>query len=176
VAVNVSARQLRQPDFVAMVDDILAASGCPPHALELEVTESLLLEDAESAIMLLGQLTARGVRVAIDDFGTGYSSLSYLRRMPVQTLKIDRSFISELGQDEHVAAIARTVIVLARSLNLDVLAEGVETAAQAAWLRREGCDWAQGWHYGRAVPAEDFAVIQRAQVNVPSVWGALVPM
>ncbi|MFY7866935.1 putative bifunctional diguanylate cyclase/phosphodiesterase [Roseateles sp.] len=162
VAVNVSARQLRQPDFIATVDHILAATGCPAHALELEVTESLLLEDAEGAIGLLGALKSRGVRVAIDDFGTGYSSLSYLRRMPVNTLKIDRSFVSELGQDANVAAIARTVIVLARSLHLDVLAEGVETAEQAAWLQREGCDWAQGWHYGRPMPAEDFVVIAHA--------------
>ncbi|MCV2367883.1 putative bifunctional diguanylate cyclase/phosphodiesterase [Roseateles oligotrophus] len=161
VAVNVSARQLRQADFIQTVDFILAETGCPAHALELEVTESLLLEDAEGAIELLGALKSRGVRVAIDDFGTGYSSLSYLRRMPVNTLKIDRSFVSELGQDANVAAIARTVIVLARSLHLDVLAEGVETAEQAAWLQREGCDWAQGWHYGRPMPAEDFAVIQQ---------------
>ena len=173
VAVNVSARQMRQPDFIEMVDTILVNTGCPARALEIEVTESLLLEDAEAAIQLLGQLAARGVRVAIDDFGTGYSSLSYLRRMPVQTLKIDRSFISELGQDENVAAIARTVIVLARSLNLDVLAEGVETAEQAAWLRREGCDWAQGWHYGRAVPAEEFTVITHEAAAAASVWGAL---
>ncbi|MBB4846025.1 diguanylate cyclase (GGDEF)-like protein/PAS domain S-box-containing protein [Paucibacter oligotrophus] len=160
VAVNVSARQLRQPDFVEMVEAILAATGCPAQALELEVTESLLLEDAEAAIQLLGALNQRGVRVAIDDFGTGYSSLSYLRRMPVQTLKIDRSFVSELGSDASVAAIARTVIVLARSLNLDVLAEGVETAEQAAWLRREGCDWAQGWYYGRPMAAWDFVLAQ----------------
>ncbi|MDN3919248.1 putative bifunctional diguanylate cyclase/phosphodiesterase [Roseateles violae] len=159
VAVNVSARQLRQPDFVETVDQILHETGCPPQALELEVTESLLLEDAEGAIELLGRLSSRGVRVAIDDFGTGYSSLSYLKRMPVQTLKIDRSFVSELSSDANVAAIARTVIVLARSLGLDVLAEGVETAEQAAWLRREGCDWAQGWYYGRPAPAEDFSLI-----------------
>ncbi len=156
VAVNVSARQLRQSDFVASLDLILASTGCPPQALELEVTESLLLEDAEAAISLLSELSLRGVRVAIDDFGTGYSSLSYLKRMPVQTLKIDRSFVSELGTDNNVAAIARTVIVLARSLGLDVLAEGVETPEQAEWLLREGCDWAQGWHYGRPMPAEDF--------------------
>ncbi|MET0517767.1 MAG: EAL domain-containing protein, partial [Burkholderiaceae bacterium] len=156
VAVNVSARQLRQPDFIETIDYILQETGCPASALELEVTESLLLEDAEAAIELLGALASRGVRVAIDDFGTGYSSLSYLKRMPVKTLKIDRSFISELGEDNNVAAIARTVIVLARSLNLDVLAEGVETAEQAAWLQREGCDWAQGWYFGRPMQAEDF--------------------
>jgi len=167
VAVNVSARQLRQPDFIETVDYILAETGCPATALELEVTESLLLEDAEAAIELLGQLTARGVRVAIDDFGTGYSSLSYLKRMPIKTLKIDRSFVSEVGSDASVAAIARTVIVLARSLNLDVLAEGVETAEQAAWLRREGCDWAQGWHFGRPMAAEDFVVIQHEPVAEP---------
>ena len=169
VAVNVSARQLRQPDFIETVDYILAETGCPATALELEVTESLLLEDAEAAIELLGQLSARGVRVAIDDFGTGYSSLSYLKRMPVQTLKIDRSFVSELGSDANVAAIARTVIVLAHSLNLDVLAEGVETAEQAAWLQREGCDWAQGWFYGRPMPAEDFVPIQHEQPVGPTV-------
>ncbi len=156
IAVNVSARQLRQSDFIQTLDFILAETGCPAHVLELEVTESLLLEDADQAITLLTELTERGVRVAIDDFGTGYSSLSYLKRMPISTLKIDRSFVSELGSDANVSAIARTVIVLARSLNLDVLAEGVETAEQAAWLAREGCDWAQGWHYGRAMPAEDF--------------------
>jgi diguanylate cyclase (GGDEF)-like protein/PAS domain S-box-containing protein len=156
VAVNVSARQLRQSDFIETLDYILAETGCPPQALELEVTESLLLEDAEQAISLLTRLSKRGVRVAIDDFGTGYSSLAYLKRMPVSTLKIDRSFISELSSDANVAAIARTVIVLARSLHLEVLAEGVETEEQAEWLRREGCHWAQGWHYGRPMPAEDF--------------------
>ncbi|MDL5030705.1 EAL domain-containing protein [Pelomonas sp. APW6] len=160
VAVNVSARQLRQPDFILALDFILMSTGCPATALELEVTESLLLEDAEQAIRLLNQLADRGVRVAIDDFGTGYSSLAYLKRMPVQTLKIDRSFVQELGEDNNVAAIARTVIVLAHSLNLDVLAEGVETAQQAEWLRREGCDWAQGWHYGRPMPADAFELPQ----------------
>lgn len=156
VAVNVSARQLRQPDFIDTLDFILTDTGCPPQALELEVTESLLLEDAEQAISLLSRLSRRGVRVAIDDFGTGYSSLAYLKRMPVSTLKIDRSFVNELGSDANVAAIARTVIVLARSLQMEVLAEGVETEEQAEWLRREGCDWAQGWLYGRPMPSESF--------------------
>ncbi|MDH0863043.1 EAL domain-containing protein [Mitsuaria sp. GD03876] len=158
VAVNVSARQLRQPDFIETLDFVLGETGCPPSALELEVTESLLLEDAEQAISLLTRISNRGVRIAIDDFGTGYSSLAYLKRMPVSTLKIDRSFVNELSSDANVAAIARTVIVLARSLNLDVLAEGVETIEQAEWLRREGCDWAQGWYYGRPMPAEDFVL------------------
>ncbi|MBV8500154.1 MAG: EAL domain-containing protein [Paucibacter sp.] len=161
IAVNVSARQLRQSDFVANVDAILAETGCPPQALELEVTESLLLEDAEAAIELLGALNARGVRVAIDDFGTGYSSLSYLKRMPIQTLKIDRSFVAELSSDHNVAAIARAVIVLGHSLGMEVLAEGVETAEQAAWLQREGCNWAQGWFFGRPQPAEDFSAVLR---------------
>jgi len=167
IAVNVSARQLRQSDFVATVDAILRDTGCPAQALELEVTESLLLEDAEGAIELLGALAERGVRVAIDDFGTGYSSLSYLKRMPVNTLKIDRSFVSELGSDASVSAIARTVIVLARSLGLDVLAEGVETAEQAAWLEREGCDWAQGWYFGRPMPAEEFIPVAHSLQEGP---------
>ncbi len=158
VAVNVSARQMLQPDFVQMVEATLAATGCPPQALELEVTESMFLDDAEKAIHLLTQLTSRGVRVAIDDFGTGYSSLSYLKRMPVQTLKIDRSFVRDLPGDGNVAAIARTVIALARTLRLDVLAEGVETEAQATWLRDEGCDWAQGYFYGKAQAPELFAL------------------
>ena len=174
VAVNVSARQLRQSDFVESVDAILRDTGCPPQALELEVTESLLLEDAEGAIELLGALAARGVRVAIDDFGTGYSSLSYLKRMPVKTLKIDRSFVGELGSDASVAAIARTVIVLARSLGLDVLAEGVETAEQAAWLEREGCDWAQGWHFGRPMPAEEFVAVSHQLQEGPGRQSLLV--
>jgi diguanylate cyclase (GGDEF)-like protein/PAS domain S-box-containing protein len=158
VAVNVSARQMLQPDFVEVVEATLAATGCPPQALELEVTESMFLDDAERAIDLLTQLTQRGVRVAIDDFGTGYSSLSYLKRMPVQTLKIDRSFVRDLPGDNNVAAIARTVIALARTLRLDVLAEGVETEAQADWLREEGCDWAQGYFYGKAQAPELFGL------------------
>jgi diguanylate cyclase (GGDEF)-like protein/PAS domain S-box-containing protein len=169
VAVNVSARQLRQPGFIDLVDGVLAQTGCPATALELEVTESLLLEDADSAIALLGQLHARGVRIAIDDFGTGYSSLSYLRRLPVQTLKIDRSFVSELGSDASVAAIARTIIVLAHSLQMDVIAEGVETAEQADWLRREGCDWAQGWYYGRSMAPDDFQVFARSLLVEPKL-------
>ncbi|MFG6447769.1 putative bifunctional diguanylate cyclase/phosphodiesterase [Roseateles sp. BYS180W] len=156
VAVNVSARQLRQPDFLKVLDDVLQRSGCPPHALELEVTESMLLEESDQAIALLYEIAKRGVRVALDDFGTGYSSLAYLRRLPVHTLKLDRSFVKELGQDRQVEAIARTIIRLARDLSLEVLAEGVETPEQVRWLRLAGCDWAQGWCYGKPMRPEGF--------------------
>ena len=154
IAVNLSARQLRQADLVDMVARTLAETGLAPQMLELELTESMLMDGDEHS-RTLKALSDLGVKLAIDDFGTGYSSLAYLKRFYVDTLKIDRSFVRDTPDDPEDCAIASAVIALARSLKLRVVAEGVETAAQADFLRREGCDEMQGWLLGRALPADE---------------------
>jgi len=152
-SVNVSARQLRDDDFLARVDAALATSALPPHCLNLELTEGTLLDNIERAIELLLALRERQVRVSIDDFGTGYSSLSYLKRLPLDALKVDRSFVAGLGvlpEDEQiVAAIAR----LARTFELDLVAEGVETEAQVQHLETIGCRYLQGYWFARPLAA-----------------------
>ncbi|MCS6811123.1 MAG: bifunctional diguanylate cyclase/phosphodiesterase, partial [Tepidimonas sp.] len=154
LAVNLSARQLRQPDFVASVRQALHAAGADPHRLKLELTESLLLHDVEDTIAKMEALAAEGIQFALDDFGTGYSSLSYLKRLPLTQLKIDRSFVRDLLTDPNDAAIARTILQLAQSLEMEVVAEGVETAEQFEVLRAMGCRLFQGYHFGRPAPLE----------------------
>jgi diguanylate cyclase (GGDEF)-like protein/PAS domain S-box-containing protein len=149
MAVNLSALQFRRPGLTEMVAGALERSGLPPHLLELELTESILLQDAENNLDTVRQLKALGVRLSIDDFGTGYSSLSYLKRFAVDKLKIDRSFVRDIGTDPDDAAIVRAVIQLARSLRLGIIAEGVETQEQLAFLREEGCQEAQGFLFSR---------------------------
>lgn len=153
LAVNLSARQFRQEYLARFVAETLAESGIAPHRLELELTESLLMEDNEANRKVLASLAAMGVRVAIDDFGTGHSSLSYLKRFDVDTLKIDRSFVSELPHDAEDAAIATAIIAMGHSLNMKVVAEGVETDDQAAFLLSLGCDEMQGYLLSRPLPA-----------------------
>ncbi|AKJ30340.1 EAL domain-containing protein [Caldimonas brevitalea] len=155
VAVNVSALQFQRPDFVALVEGVLAASGLPAHRLELELTESVLMDTVGRGTEVLAQLRQRGVRIAIDDFGTGFSSLGYLKRFPVDKVKIDRSFVADLGQEGEGAAIARSVIAIARHLDVRVVAEGVETEAQLDWLRRHGCDEAQGYLLAKPMSAAE---------------------
>ncbi len=157
IAVNVSGRQLREQDFVDVVRSALADTGMPPVALCLEMTESILMERDEAAISMLTELRGDGVHLAIDDFGTGYSSLGALRRLPVDLLKIDRSFISSLPSDDDAGTIAWAIVRLGHTLGLPVLAEGVETDEQRAMLARLGCDQAQGYLFGRPMPAEAFA-------------------
>jgi len=152
VAVNLSARSLHDAELPSAIAVILAETGAEPGWLELELTESCLLEDARRATQLLRRLQALGVRVAIDDFGTGYSSLAYLKQLPVQQLKIDRSFVQQLGSDENDAAIVRATIELGHSLGLAVVAEGVEDAASWQFLNQLGCDEAQGYYLTRPVP------------------------
>jgi diguanylate cyclase (GGDEF)-like protein/PAS domain S-box-containing protein len=152
--VNLSARQFHQPDLGGGVAKILNEAGLDPSHLELEITESVLMEDAPSTVASLKQLKDLGVRVAIDDFGTGYSSLSYLKHLPVDTLKIDRSFISGLNTDLDDEVLVSGMINLARALGLRVVAEGVETEQQAARLKAMGCELAQGYHFYRPVSAE----------------------
>jgi EAL domain-containing protein (putative c-di-GMP-specific phosphodiesterase class I) len=159
VAVNLSVRQLLQKDFAASVEAVLADTGLAPDLLELEITESTLMENAQDTLAALHRLHSLGVRLSIDDFGTGYSSLSYLKRFPVDIIKIDRSFVRDVPQDADDAAIVSAIIALAHSLRLEVVAEGVETEAQLNFLRGRQCDLMQGYHLSPAIPAEQFAAL-----------------
>jgi diguanylate cyclase (GGDEF)-like protein len=154
--VNVSARQLQQRDLAASVRQILEAHDLDPRRLTLEITESCLMQESDAG--QLRQLAALGVHLAIDDFGTGYSSLSYLSRLPIDTLKIDRSFVARLGQEPESTAVVQTIIALAHALGLSVTAEGIETSAQAAHLQTLGCTRGQGFLYARPAPAADLAL------------------
>ena len=151
IAVNVSALQFQQSQFVDRVASVLAVSGLPPSLLELELTESILVRDAEEALLRLRALSKLGVRLSIDDFGTGYSSLAYLKRFPIHKLKIDRSFVKGLPKDESDAGIVRAVLQMARALNMRVVAEGVETEQQRQFLHDEGCDMFQGFLFAPAL-------------------------
>ncbi|HVT34210.1 MAG TPA: EAL domain-containing protein [Nevskiaceae bacterium] len=157
VSVNLSRRQLSQGDIAAQVAQVLAASGLQPQWLELEITESMLMQDTERAIALLSRLREKGVQISMDDFGTGYSSLSYLKKLPVQRLKIDQAFLRDLPDDADARAMVKAIISLAHNLGLKVVAEGVETAAQFEFLRGADCDEVQGWYLARAMPAARFA-------------------
>lgn len=156
IAVNVSAAQFSQSDLVNFVDKTLKKTGLAPNRLELEVTESVFMDDIHHTIQTLQQLHALGVELAIDDFGTGYSSLSYLRQFPIDRLKIDQSFIKNALNNHDDAAIARTIVRLGHSLNLKVIAEGVETKDHELFLAAEGCDEVQGYRYSKPVPDEKF--------------------
>jgi EAL domain-containing protein (putative c-di-GMP-specific phosphodiesterase class I) len=158
IAVNVSARQFRQPEFVNQVTTLVKASGANPQRLKLELTESLLVHDVEDAVRKMEELRALGVRFSLDDFGTGYSSLSYLKRLPLSQLKIDQSFVRDVLLDPNDAAIARTIMNLAQSLDLGVVAEGVETEGQLAFLVRNGCKAFQGYLFGRPVPVDQLVI------------------
>ena len=156
VAVNLSAHQFRRSDLMAQVMRAVADSGLAPGLLELELTESAVMQNSAQAIDIMVQLRTAGVRLAIDDFGTGYSSLAYLKRFPIDSIKIDRSFVGDILSDPDDAAITRTVIAMAHSLRLKAVAEGIESAEQVEFLRRHGCDEAQGYFYGRPMPAAEF--------------------
>jgi EAL domain-containing protein (putative c-di-GMP-specific phosphodiesterase class I) len=153
IAVNFSARQLAQPDFIEVLSGALQETGADPSSLCLEITETVMMQDAESTIEVLEAVKALGFGVAIDDFGTGYSSLSYLKRFPVDMLKIDQSFVRELGKDTAASFLVEGVINLARPLRLVTIAEGVETPEQLLELQALGCDLAQGFHFARPQPA-----------------------
>ncbi len=156
MAVNVSGRQFRQPDFYGLVTGILAESGLEPRFLELELTESIIVQDVEKNISILDRIAEMGIQIAIDDFGTGYSSLSYLRLFPITRLKIDRSFISQIHTNPGDAVIVSSIIALARNMNLHTTAEGVELQAQLALLHKQGCFNIQGFLFGKPLPAEEF--------------------
>jgi len=155
VAVNISSRLFGQPELYQQVAEVLHDTGLDPAVLELEVTESAVMEDPEVALEQLHRLRELGVTLAIDDFGTGYSSLLRLKRLPVQKLKIDQGFVAGLPLDEDDIAIVRVIIALARSMGMQVHAEGIEQAEQASFLLQELCQLGQGYWFGRPVPAED---------------------
>ena len=154
--VNISARQFRDEGFVAMVGSVLAETAMPPECLTLELTESMLMDNTDRAIARLEQLRALGIALAIDDFGTGYSSLAYLKRFPIDELKIDRLFVRGIDRNTRDAALVAAIISLGHSLGLRVVAEGVETPGHLKVLQSEGCDLAQGFHFSRPLPWEDF--------------------
>jgi diguanylate cyclase (GGDEF)-like protein/PAS domain S-box-containing protein len=156
VAVNVSARQFRQPAFVEQVLEVIGSTGANPKLLKLELTESLLVANVESTVETMYALKEQGIGFALDDFGTGYSSLSYLKRLPLDQLKIDQSFVRDVLTDPNDAAIARTILGLGQTLGLDVIAEGVETESQRDFLSRYGCQTYQGYLFGHPVSAEQF--------------------
>ncbi|OWY28564.1 EAL domain-containing protein [Herbaspirillum robiniae] len=157
IAVNVSARQFRQPEFTQRVLHILERTGANPRRLKLELTESMLLTDVDDLIRKMSQLKERGVGFSLDDFGTGYSSLSYLKKLPLDQLKIDRSFVQDMLLTPHASSIVRTIVSLAQSMGLQVVAEGVETAEQWAALRKIGCATFQGYLFGKPAAVEDIA-------------------
>ena len=155
MSVNLSVRQLASPTLIADIADVLADSGLDPNLLELEITESVMMKNPETAAALLQQIRDLGVGLAIDDFGTGYSSLSYLRRFPLTTVKIDRSFVNDLSDDRAAQALTAGIVTLAHGLRMKVVAEGVETVEQRDYLRSHGCDEIQGYWLCKPVPAED---------------------
>ncbi|WP_198358696.1 EAL domain-containing protein [Noviherbaspirillum autotrophicum] len=168
LAVNVSARQFRRPDFVEQVLSVIEKSGANPQRLKLELTESLLVDDVEGVITKMCALKAKGVSFSLDDFGTGYSSLAYLKRLPLDQLKIDRSFVRDILIDGNDAAIARTIVALADSMNLSVIAEGVETHEQRDALSATGCYFYQGYLFGRPLPLPEFEQYVRERPGYPN--------
>jgi EAL domain-containing protein (putative c-di-GMP-specific phosphodiesterase class I) len=155
VAINLSARQFKEKNFGDVIERILRAHDIEPRYIELEITESSLMVNTEEVMRTLSQLKACGLRLSIDDFGTGYSSLGYLRRFPLDTLKIDRSFVNDIATDAGGANITRAVISMAHNLGLNVVAEGVETEAQLAFLCANGCAEMQGYYFARPLSVED---------------------
>ena len=169
MAVNVSAMEFRNEHFLENLFAVLDETGLDPKSLELELTESVLMKRAESAASILRTVRERGVQVAIDDFGTGYSSLSYLRKFPVDALKIDQSFVRQISTAGDDTTIVTAVIAMARSLKLRVVAEGVETLEELAFLRAHHCDEAQGYYFSRPLPAQEFAKLLETGIQGPSV-------
>jgi diguanylate cyclase (GGDEF)-like protein len=170
MSVNLSGKQLAQPDMVRQVSRVLRETGIDPHCLKLEITESVVMENAEMATTLLNQLRALGVHLSIDDFGTGYSSLSYLHRFPVDTLKIDRSFVGRMSSGDENLEIVRTIITLAGNLGMEVIAEGVESEWQKERLRELRCKFAQGYLFSPPVEAEKAALMLAGQGQPVALW------
>lgn len=156
LSVNVSPRQFRQPTFINRIQSILASTGTDPTHLTLEVTENLILGDIHQTIATMSELKTLGIHFSIDDFGTGYSSLAYLKRLPLNELKIDKSFVRDASRDPNDAALVEAIIAVARHFNLAIVAEGVETLEQANFLKARGCNFYQGYLYGKPVPMSEF--------------------
>jgi diguanylate cyclase (GGDEF)-like protein/PAS domain S-box-containing protein len=163
MSVNLSAKQLVEEDIGQVIDNAISAAGVLPKQLKLEVTETAVLENQDTAAALIRKIKESGVRVSLDDFGTGYSSFSYLHQLPYDTLKVDRSFVTRLEEGDESNEIIHAIIVLAHNLHMDVVAEGVETARQVAKLRRMACEYAQGYHFAKPMTAEDAAALVLAK-------------
>ena len=165
VSVNISAKGFDRPDLVQLVARTLLETGLDPHSLRLEITETVAMADAERTRAILTDIRALGVRISLDDFGTGYSSLSYLQAFPVDTLKIDRSFVAAMDQNGECREIVRTILSLAQTLGLDVIAEGAETAAQVDYLESLNCQFGQGYFFGRPLPPDEVMTIVAARAD-----------
>ena len=162
MSVNLAGPQIVRGDIVSTVSSVLEETGLAADFLELEITETFVMEHVDQTVGILNDLRNLGVRIAIDDFGTGHSSLATLKRLPADTLKIDRAFVRDIPQDRNDMAIARAVLAMGRELQLKTVAEGVETEAQRAFLSREGCDYFQGFLYSRPLPAAEVAMLWQA--------------
>jgi EAL domain-containing protein (putative c-di-GMP-specific phosphodiesterase class I) len=167
MSVNLSMRQLNDESLVREIESVLEETGLDPELLELEVTESSIMHNAARAVQVLTAIKALGVKLAIDDFGTGYSSLAHLKRFPIDTLKVDRSFIREVPNDEEDKAIAEAIIAMGKTLSLTVVAEGVETPQQQQFLSERLCDEMQGYYFSTPVAAQDFAELLRSHDPKP---------
>jgi EAL domain-containing protein (putative c-di-GMP-specific phosphodiesterase class I) len=164
VAVNLSARQFRSGNLLDEIDAALAETTLSASSLELEITESMVMDDPEGVIKLLGAIHDRGIHLSLDDFGTGHSSLAYLKRFPIDCVKIDRAFIKDTPENTDDVAIARTIVAMAKSLGLATVAEGVETVEQLELLKTMGCDQIQGYFFSRPLSADDFVAFYRAHL------------
>lgn len=159
MSVNLSMRQLTKKSLLNDITKILDSTGLAPRMLEMEITETSLMENTDDVIAVLKDIRGLGIQLSVDDFGTGYSSLNYLRNFPIDVIKIDQSFVVDIGGDGGGAMLAAAVIAIGQSLGLKVIAEGVENETQLAFLRQQWCDEIQGFYFSRPVPAEDFAAM-----------------
>jgi EAL domain-containing protein (putative c-di-GMP-specific phosphodiesterase class I) len=168
IAINFSSKQFRQPDFLSTIKQIIDETGIEPSRLMIEITESILIEDLEQSAKILSDLKCLGVNIGIDDFGTGYSSLAYLKNLPIDVLKIDQSFIRDMERNPSDKKIISAIIAMAHGLNIQVVAEGVETTAQFDFLKSAACDFAQGFLFSRAIPPEEMESLLKAGENCMS--------
>jgi EAL domain-containing protein (putative c-di-GMP-specific phosphodiesterase class I) len=159
-------QQLKRDDFVDVIQKFIKETGIKPEYLELEITEGQIMSNPQKSIKVLHEISDIGIELAIDDFGTGYSSLAYLKKLPIDKLKIDQAFIRELPSDEEDAAIAKAVIALAHSLNLKVIAEGVESKEQRDFLLENGCENCQGYFYSKPLPAKEFEDLLKSDFHL----------
>ena len=167
MAVNLSPRQFLDDNLLTDIDEALASTGMPAHLLQLEITESMVMRNVDRAIKVLDEIQSRGVRLAIDDFGTGYSSMSLMKQFPIDTIKIDRSFVRDLENSTQDRAIAKAIINMGKALGLTVVAEGVETTEQDAFLRSHECDELQGYLFSKPVPAAMVPSLLRPAISSP---------
>jgi len=166
LAMNLAVKQLQQKDFISMFNALMKETACKSQWIELEVTEGQIMNNPEKAIKILNKIHDIGIKLAVDDFGTGYSSLSYLKKLPIDKLKIDQAFVRDLPHDEDDVGIAKAVIALAKSLNLRVIAEGVETKEQKEFLVENGCESIQGYYYSKPIPAQKMEEILLNGFNI----------